>query len=108
MKLTAFIPFCFFGEDLTLLGKNVNNFQVPVCDIFRMKIVNGQVCYEADINQYKNKATRNALIKGLSLIIDTNDEFDVKNLLIRNDSESDHKLEEISLYTHLSEEPSGH
>ena len=65
----------------------MRNMEVPVCDLFSEKIVEGQVCYEANINQLREKKNippsewRLAVEKGLILIIDTNDEYDVKNLL---------------------------
>ena len=83
--ISAFIPFCSFGFNPDLMGKKLNNFQVPVCSLFRKKIFSGQVCYEADLNQFKNKIDwKRALKKGFSFIIDTNDEYDVKNLFQRN------------------------
>lgn len=67
----------------------LNNFQVPVCALFKEKIVEGQVCYEADVNQLKNKVDwKSALQKGLSLIIDTNDEYDARNLLVKKFTKS--------------------
>ena len=85
--ISAFIPFCSVGFNVHLAGKEFSNFQVPVCSLFREKIYSGQVCYEADLNQYKKKLNwKKVLQEGLSLIIDTNDEFDVKNLLQRKSS----------------------
>ena len=78
-SISAFIPFCSFGLNVDLIGKKLSNFQVPVCSLFRKKIFSGQVCYEADINQFKNK---------ISFIVDTNDEYDVKNLIQRQSSNS--------------------
>ena len=86
-SISAFIPFCSFGLNVDLIGKKLSNFQVPVCSLFRKKIFSGQVCYEADINQFKNKIDwKTALKKGISFIIDTNDEYDVKNLFQRQAS----------------------
>ena len=69
---------------MDLIGKKLSHFQVPVCSLFRKKIFSGQVCYEADLNQFKNKIDwKKALKKGLSFIIDPNDEYDVKNLFQR-------------------------
>ena len=80
--LSAFIPFCFFGDNL--VGKNFSNFQTPVCSQFREKVVRNQVCYEADINQYKNSVNWAVAIQtGFSFIVDTNDEYNVKNLLVK-------------------------
>ena len=57
---------------------------LKLCSLFRKKIFSGQVCYEADLNQFKNKIDwKKALKKGFSFIIDTNDEYDVKNLFQR-------------------------
>ena len=45
-------------------------------------MVEGQVCYEADINQFKDKDTVNwvaALNRGFGFIVDTNEEYDVKH-----------------------------
>ena len=70
---------------MDLIGEKFNNFQVPVCSLFRKKIFSGQVCFEADLNQFKNKIDwKRAIKQGFSFIIDTNDEYDVKNLLQRN------------------------
>ena len=85
--ISAFIPFCSFGSNVDLIRKKLTHFQVPVCSIFRKKIFSGQVCYEADLNQFKNKIDwKTALKKGFSFIIDTNDEYDVKNLFQRQAS----------------------
>ena len=67
----------------------MSNFQVPVCNLFRKKIFSGQVCYEADLNQFKDKIDwKRALKKGFIFIIDTNDEYDVKNLFQRKSPRS--------------------
>lgn len=81
---SVFIPFCFFGG--FSLGRESGGFQEPVCDLFKRKVVRGKVCYEADINQFKGKVENweEALQKGFSFIVDTNDEFDMKNLMEKN------------------------
>ena len=90
---------------MDLIGEKLSNFQVPVCSLFRKKIFSGQVCYEADINQYKNKIDwkRAIISRGFTFIIDTNDEYDVRNLFQRSlennvefdsfkETEDDHKF----------------
>ena len=73
---------------MELFGEKLPNFPVPVCRLFREKVVAGQVCYEADLSQYRNKVNwKEALLKGLTLIIDTNEEFDVKNIMEKINSE---------------------
>ena len=72
---------------MDLIGEKLSNFQVPVCSLFRQKIFSGQVCYEADLNQFRNEIDwKRALKKGFSFIIDANDEYDVKNLFERKSS----------------------
>ena len=85
-NISAFIPFCSFGSNL--IGEKLGNFKGPVCDQFREKIVNGQICFEADMNQYKEGSENweKALRDGFSFIVDTNEEYDVKNLMIKKTS----------------------
>ena len=79
-KLSAFIPFCSFEDGIC------EDFQGSLCRIFREKVVSGQVCYEADINQFKNNvhSWKRSLQRGFSFIVDTNEEYDVKNIITNN------------------------
>ena len=74
-SISSFVPFCFFGG--VPIGKKLVDFQFPVCNLFRKKIVEGQVCYEADVNQHKNDMDEIQF----GFIIDTNDEYDAHNLI---------------------------
>ena len=83
---------------MELFGEELPNFQVPVCRLFRKKIVNGQICYEADLNQYRDRVKwKEALSSGLNLIIDTNDEYDVKNIIPKIPGKK--KLEDHLIHT---------
>ena len=76
------------------MGERLSTFQVPVCNLFREKIVDGQVCYEADVNSFKKESEGNwedDLQKGFGLIIDTNDEYDAKKLFKKETEENDGK-----------------
>ena len=101
--LSAFIPFCSLGTQLTseLSGKELNNFQGQFCSLFREKIVDGQLCYEADINQFKKKLGpwEKTLHSGLRLIIDTNDEYDVKNILEKKLSKNKENFKSFDPFT---------
>ena len=83
------IPFCSFGAELDIGGQDAGQFQVPVCSIFREKMVGGDICYQADLKQVKKLHWKKTLQRGLSLIIDTNDEYDVKNLMERKSREKE-------------------
>ena len=46
---SSFIPFCWFGDKL---GMSTDNFSVSVCENFKPKLRNDQICYEIDANEY--------------------------------------------------------
>ena len=52
-------------------------------------MVGGDICYQADLKQVKKLHWKETLQRGLSLIIDTNDEYDVKNLMERKSREKE-------------------
>ena len=67
---------------MSLLGRKADGFQDPVCSAFTGKIVNNQLCYEIDLNRFRDQVNwEESLQSGLSLVIDTNDEYDVRKLL---------------------------
>ena len=72
---SAFIPFCAFGEDMKAMGKEIDGFDDPVCNSFKAKIRNDQLCYEVDLEEFKDKDNIKEQIKsGLVLILDYNEE----------------------------------
>ena len=50
---TALIPFCEFGGSMSVMGTQIDQLKVPVCNSFKPKIVEGQLCYSVNPNQYK-------------------------------------------------------
>ena len=76
---TALIPFCIFGGNISVMGVKINQFDVPVCNSFRPKIIRDQLCYTVDPNKYKDKTD----IKGklsLSLYIHFNEERQMEDI----------------------------
>ena len=70
---------------MSLLGRKAKGFQDPVCSAFTRKIVNNQLCYEIDLNRFRDQVNwEESLQSGLSLVIDTNDEYDVRKLMTEN------------------------
>ena len=49
---SAFIPFCELAGDMSVVGTKLDKFDVPVCNSFKAKILNDQLCYEIDVNEY--------------------------------------------------------
>ena len=98
---SAFIPFCEFGGNMSAMGVKIDQFPVPVCNSFKEKILNDQLCYEIDLNKYSNKDNiKRELDAGFVFLMDYNEErqvgFEEEFTTAENDSftskiiESDH------------------
>ena len=64
---------------MAMIGVNMDDeFDFPVCISFRDKILNDQLCYEVDPNEFnKLKSSEDALKKGLSFLVDFNEDRQV-------------------------------
>ena len=69
---SSFIPFCEFGENMSAMGIRIDDFDVPVCNSFKAKVLNDQLCYQVDPNVFKNSS--DDLTEGLTLLIDLNED----------------------------------
>ena len=70
---SSFIPFCEFGGNMSALGVKIEEFYVPVCNIFKARVLYDQLCYEVDVNEIISKPfTAKDLKLGLVLLIDEN------------------------------------
>ena len=57
------------------MGEKIDQFDVPVCNSFKDKIVNNQLCYEVDPNHYINTGnSENARKFDMILMIDYNED----------------------------------
>ena len=52
---TSLIPFCEFSGNMSVMGAKIDEFDSPVCDIFRPKIIRDQLCYTVDPNDKIDK-----------------------------------------------------
>ncbi len=70
---SAFIPLCDLGGNISIVGTSLKGLNIPVCNSFKEKFHNNQLCYEVNVNQIKNGVDSNKIIKlGLTFIVDTN------------------------------------
>ena len=70
---SAFIPFCEFGLDKSKIGVKIDLFVDYICNAFEPKIHDDQLCYEVDLNRYKDeKNLESQLRDGLSFVLDFN------------------------------------
>ena len=58
---------------MEILGGMTNNFEVPVCNCFHAKVLNNQLCYQVDPNNFSNDI-KQELKSGLAFIMDYNED----------------------------------
>ena len=75
---SAFIPFCEFGGDMSGVGVKLDQFDDPVCNSFQAKILNDQLCYEVDLNNFSDQNNIDAeLSLGFNFLMDYNEDRQV-------------------------------
>ena len=75
---SSLIPFCEIGGNMSVMGSKVDNFDVPVCNSFQARILNDQLCYEVDPNEFVTfQNIGNVFKTGLVLLIDYNEDRQV-------------------------------
>ena len=83
---SSFIPFCYFGEKF--IGAKIQEFELPVCNIFNPRIYLDQLCYETNLQDLKDsQKIGKQLEKGLTLILDYNEENQYYNIMKQNKSQ---------------------
>ena len=65
---------------MTALGRKIENFTQPICTHFKPKMLNGQMCYQLDLQDVQKerkfaKGERN----GLSFLLDYNEDKMIKD-----------------------------
>ena len=68
----------------------MEEFPIPVCDIFKPKPYFDQLCYETNLQELKdNKKLRKQLKNGLTLALDYNEErqLDIEIIAKKNDDD---------------------
>ena len=66
---SALIPYCGFGAEMLSLGQHVDNFTYPICTAFLPTLLDGQLCYELDMNRIREPVKRGPF-GGLFLVLD--------------------------------------
>ena len=100
---SSFIPFCYFGDDF--IGAKVNEFKIPVCNVFKPRNHIDQLCYETDLQDLKDsQKIGKQLEMGLTLVLDYNEERQIYNFKVQakkafyqNNADVSIHLETISL-----------
>ena len=60
---------------MTVMGQKIDQFDVPVCNKFKPKMLEGQLCYQVDVNQVKDQVDgQKAKKHGLLFMMDLNED----------------------------------
>ena len=60
---------------MSAMGQNIEQFDIPVCNSFKAKILNDQLCYEVDLDSFKNfENVENQIKLGFGFIMDYNED----------------------------------
>ena len=102
---SSFIPFCSFGEDF--LGSKVDQFGIPVCNIFKPKVHHNQLCYETDLHDLKSSEDQileEQLALGLTLVLDYNEDRQINynNVTFKDAKKSLYHHQANSVSIHLN------
>ena len=85
---SAFIPFCQFGDSVSLLGIKIDEFDIPVCNAFKEVIHFDQICYEIDLQDYLTREEiSKGLRTGLALLLDYNEDRQYLNEELKEEKE---------------------
>ena len=67
-------------------------FDHPTCNSFRETILDGNLCYEIDPSKFENDRNRKKSKNiGLSLLIDNNEEYDTRKIILDGESKTNHE-----------------
>ena len=90
---SSFIPFCSFAGDWNVTGVYTDMFTVPVCNIFEETMLDGQLCYQADLDRFRNMVDKKKIAtEGFVFLLDYNENRMLENgdsfLLQKNEKEA--------------------
>ena len=75
LQPSAFIPFCSYQTNLSMLGSTINTFSFPVCTAFEPSILHGDLCYTLDMEKVPGaKLSESGKAKGIMIVLDPNQE----------------------------------
>ena len=67
---SALVPFCSYQSNSSLLGQQVYEKNMTICDKFEPTLFDGKLCYSLDVAKLSRQSTKAGQTQGLSLLID--------------------------------------
>ena len=92
---SALIPFCSFGGNMTAMGVQSEHFHLPVCNAFKEVVLEAQVCYQVDLNNYEREE-RKYLDSSLTFLVDTNIERQISDKELTRQTFGENVLDQTS------------
>ena len=78
---------------MSSMGVKIDHFDVPVCNSFKEKILNDQLCYEVDPNLFIDRTNTLKYLKlGLVLVLDYNEDRQTTEFLQEESMQPDKSL----------------
>ena len=75
IQISALIPFCDLGGNMSTTGTKIQGISLPVCNVFKRKILRDRVCYQLNVMDFVANLEMELIIKnGLVLVLDYNEE----------------------------------
>ena len=82
--------------NISRLDCGLHHFSLPVCSSFKSRVLDGQLCYQIEVNSFIEQDTMTTLQKaGLSILVDVNAEYERFEISSR---------EEVKIFQDFSEE----
>ena len=77
---------------MSVMGVKIEQFDIPVCNSFKPKIIRDQLCYEVEPQKYINTASSQEEIMkvGLTFLLDYNED---KEIIFENSSVEENHLD---------------
>ena len=69
---SALVPFCSYQSDHKLLGEEIPDLNLTICNKFKPIILEGQLCYTLDVAKLTKMSTKAGKPNGLFLLLDPN------------------------------------
>ena len=87
---------------MSVMGEKIDQFDWPVCNKFKPKMLEGQLCYQVDVNEFKDQVDGQKAIKhGMLIMMDYNQDKSITDVHLNGPLAND-------LHETLSEEDKKH
>ena len=81
---------------MSVMGMKMDQFELPVCNKFKRKIVRGRLCFQVDVNDFKDQVEDKKIIEnGLMLVMYYNEDKMIRDNIYEVDKPLSNDLSEL-------------